>query len=195
MREIEHRSGPERYSRSGRSRGSEILEFSLVLMPFFTLFFLQLTMCYWIFAKVTLQQAVRRGARYGVTNDIDLLRCKPGGPTTDLTSCIKNEVQWAAGGFLSNDTGRAYIKVRYCLPPVESSAAACAPKYDASANTGNNILQVSVENFKILPLFPVLPSWANGPDTGGMTFNVYSADRIEPGGSPPPVGAPDAWPP
>ena len=187
MNQTEPKAVRKRRSRRALCRGAEVLELCLVLMPFFSLFFMQLTLCYWIFAKVTLQQAVRRGARYGVTNDAGLLHCKGGGG--DLTTCVKNEVQWAAGGLLSG-SGRSNIKVHYCVPPRENELGDCVDvSGNADANTGNNIIEVSVENFSVAPLFPGITDWAAVPLTSPLVFSVRSADRIEPGGAPPPAGA------
>ncbi len=179
-----------RKRRSGRAlcRGAEVLELCLIMMPFFTLFFLQLSLCYWIFARVTLQQAVRRGTRYGITNDAGLLHCKGGGG--DMTTCIKNEVQWAAGGLLSGSTARSHIKVHYCIPPRENETTDCLDvSGNADANIGNNVITVSVENFPVNPLLPVIPSWSEGAQTNPLNITVRCADRIEPGGAPPPAGA------
>jgi hypothetical protein len=187
MKETELQTAPKRHLRAARRRGSsEVLEMSLVMMPFFSLFFLQMTLAYWVFAKVTLQQAVRAGVRYGVTNTLN--GC-PGVGGADLTTCIQRKVQWAAGGLLSGSNINL-IKVTMCHPPGSTSPVG-TPCVDVTgtpgSNAGDNILQVSVESFAIAPLLPVIPSWRGSePNTGPLTITVRSADKIEPGGAPPP---------
>jgi hypothetical protein len=165
-----------------------MLEMTFVMFPFFSLFFLQLTLCYWLFAKVTLQQAVRAGVRYGITNTLD--GCPGGG--SDLTTCIKNKVQWAAGGLLTNEQ-RDLIEIKMCKPPNPGSNATCdySVTGTAGANIGDNILTVSIKDYQILPLLPVIPDWSKPTQTNPLTFTVTCADKIEPGapggGAPPPA--------
>jgi TadE-like protein len=184
MTEIEHRSAPKRRSRAGRSRGSEVLEFSLVLMPFFTLFFLQLTLSFYIFARVTLQQAVRSGVRYGITDTL-----KAGGPD-NLTDCVKDRVQWAAGGLLAGPTGRAYIHVDYCRPPEPNTGGSCSAIIpgaadEAHASDGGNIMKVSVQGFPVFPLFPIITDWSAGAQKDALVLEAYAADKIETTNNPP----------
>jgi hypothetical protein len=183
MKEIEHGIAPKRRRRARRSRGSEMLEFTLILMPFFTLFFLQLTLSYYIFARVTLQQAVRSGVRYGITDTL----CAGGG---NLTDCVKDRVQWAAGGLLSGSTGRAYIHVDYCQPPDQGTGGPCTPITSGSSNAatasqGGNIMTVSVQGFPVVPLLPVIPGWSKGPQTSPLSLSAWAADKIEATNNPP----------
>ena len=160
-----------------------MLEFTLILMPFFTLFFLQLSLSYYIFARVTLQQAVRSGVRYGITDTL----CAGG---ANMSDCVKNRVQWAAGGLLANSTGRAYIHVDFCQPPEPNTGGPCTPVTSASPNAasasqGGNIMTVSVQNFPVVPLLPVIPDWSKSPQTSPLSLSAWAADKIEATNTPP----------
>lgn len=182
MPENEVRTGAKRHTRASRRRGQEIIEFTLVLLPFFTLFFLQLSLSYYIFVRVTLQQAVRAGVRYGTTNT--LTGCVGGGSA--LTPCVKNKVQLAAGGLLAGSTGLSYIQVDYCQPPDPDVGGNCVSMNgDPKANWGGNIMTVSVVNFPVVPLLPVITDWSKGPDRSAMSLTAVAADRIEPTNAPP----------
>jgi Flp pilus assembly protein TadG len=182
MRETELRTGRERSSRATRRRGQEIIEFSLILMPFFTLFFLQLSLSYYVFARVTLQEAVRTGVRWGITNS--LAGCTG---ASALTPCVAKKVQTAAGGLLAGSTGLSYIQITYCRPPDPGTSGDCVDRTgQTDANRGGNIMTVSVRQFPVVPLLPVITDWSQGAQTGPMYLTAVSADKIEPTNFPPP---------
>lgn len=174
------------HSRSrARCRGSETIEFTLALLPLLMLTFLLLDVSWLIFIKSTLQQAVRAGCRFGITNLV------PNG--SDLTTEIKNKVQSSALGFLNGASGRVKIHVHYWQPPDPGCTTACTAT-DVSAspvgNAGGNVVIVSVDNYSVIPLLPRIFSWNKAADQSPTQFSVASADRIEPWrGTPPPIGA------
>ena len=56
----------------GRSRGSSTVEFAIVGSLFFLLMFMVMDFAAYSFIKLTMQHAVREGARYAVTGQVDL---------------------------------------------------------------------------------------------------------------------------
>jgi Flp pilus assembly protein TadG len=168
--------------RTARRRGATIIEFTLILLPFFVLLTILLSIAWAIFAKSTLQHAVRVGVRFGVTNQV------PAG--SNLTAEVKKTVQWAAPMFLTGDSGLSKIKVHYLQPPAPNSTGPTVDVCDqANGNAGGNLMVVSVEGYSLFPLLPRIYSWGTAPDASPMALTLRAADRIEPIRNPPPKGA------
>ncbi len=145
--------------------------------------FVLLNIAWAVFAKSTLQRAVRVGVRTGVaTTSVST--------GSSLTAVVKAAVQANALGLLNGTTGMGYIKVHYYLPPAPGSTS---PPTDVSsalnADAGGNIMQVSVQGFSLMPIVPRIFHWYETPDNSPLIVNVYSADMIEPSRTPPPVGS------
>lgn len=169
-----------RRCRAFRSRGAEPLEFTLVLLPLLAMLTVLVDTSWGVFAKATLQRAVRIGARCGIT-----LTSSQMVKTACLTDTVKGVVQSNAMGLLGSGTGSsgyALIKVHYFQPPAPSSTGAAT---DVSANSDGdqpgNIMQVSVQGFSLNPLLPRIFNWKTKADTNPLVIQgVYSADLIEP---------------
>jgi hypothetical protein len=184
----ESRNSPgsqERRARRGRRSGVQIVEFSLCLIPMLSLVTVLMTTTWAIFAKASLQRAVREGVRSGIT-----LTAGQMVGSACLTDTVKGIVQTDSFGFLSGASGLAKIKVNYYLPPAASSSGAVT---DVSGNNngdvGGNIMQVSVQSFTLTDLIPRI--YGTRPVTeadGPFVFSVYSADLIEPNTNPPCIG-------
>lgn len=172
------------YRHSG-SKGAEALEFTLVLLPLLAMILVLLDTAWAIYAKNSLQYAVRIGVRHGVTITASQT---PNG--TCLTDMVKATVQQNSFGLLSGASKLPLIKVNYFQPPAANSNGAVTDV--STQNNGNapgNIMQVSVQNFSLMPLVPRLFSWKETPDHNPLVMSVYSADRIEPSRNPPCIGA------
>jgi hypothetical protein len=158
------------------------MEFTLVMLPLFAMIFILLNIAWAVFAKSTLQRAVRIGVRDGITIT-----------TTNTGSCltdtVKGIVQANSLGLLSGSAGLGYITVNYFLPPASSSTS---PPTDVStalnADAGGNIMQVSVQGFSLAPIVPRIYRWSVAADKSPLIVNVYAADLIEPSRTPPCVG-------
>jgi hypothetical protein len=85
-------------------------------------------------------------------------------------------------GLLHGSSGLALIKVHYFEPPaVNSTSAATDVSADADGDQSGNIMQVSVENYSLVPLLPRIYNWKTAADTNPLVIQgVYSADLIEP---------------
>jgi len=174
--------------RRRRSRGSELIEFTLVMLPLFALIFMFLDIAWAVYVKSTLQQAVRMGVRYGVTNPKD-----PGSTNTPdghpLTESVKARVQRAALGLLRGDSGLSRIKVHYYRPPEPNSTDPLLDvSGDATGNSSGNIMVVSVESYSSALLVPVIVGWRDAVVKSPLVYTVRSADRIEPTRDPPAIG-------
>jgi Flp pilus assembly protein TadG len=161
-----------------------LIEFSLVLLPLLMMIGVLLDVSWAIFAESTLQRAVRIGVRDGVT-----LTAGQMASGACLTDTVKGVVQQNALGLLHGSAGLSKIRVNYFLPPpINSSAAATDVSSQSTGNTPGNIMQVSVQDFSLVPLFPRIFSWKQAADQSPFMVNVYSADLIEPSRNPPCIG-------
>jgi len=110
------------------------------MLPLFAMIFVLLNITWGVFAKATLQRAVRVGVRYGIAATST--------PGRTLTASVKSTVQANSLGLLSGTSGLGYIKVNYFLPPAPSSTTAPTDVSTAlNADAGGNIMQVSVQGF------------------------------------------------
>ena len=145
-----------------------MLEFGLVLVPMLALLFVTIDIAWAIFARSTLQFAVREGVRYAVT----------GQTLTGMgqVSSIKTVVQSNAIGLLNGTDGLSKIQVNFYTADTLQDVSTVP-----GGNVGGNLVQVSVQGFPWFPLFPLLRS------ATPLTFSALSADRMEatpPGGPP-----------
>jgi Flp pilus assembly protein TadG len=173
-------------SRWRRSRGSEIIEFSFILLPLLLIIAVLLDSAWAIFAKSTFQYAVRTAVRRGIT----LTATSPqitGGGGTCLTAAVQSIVQQSAMGLLHGNNNLQYIKVRYYLPPPPNSNAALTDvTAQANGNSPGNIMEVAVEGYPLVPLLPRIFLGPGQPDKNPLTFqSVNAADLIEPSRNPP----------
>src|ERR1044072_3657398 len=134
-----------------RRKGAEVLEFTLILLPMLIIVLVLLDTAWAIFAKSTLQYAVRIANRRGVTITAQQLtngQC--------LTDVVKSTVQQNAFGMLKGDR-LALIKVNYFQPPAADSDD---PVLDVSnrpdGDKPGNIMQAPVHGFSLLPMLPRL---------------------------------------
>jgi len=143
-----------------RERGSQFVEAGLSFVPFFALLLLAADTGYGVWVKATLQHAVREGVRYGVTG-----QTSGGlGQGASIAAVVQNQ----AMGLLSSQPGT--ISVRYYDP---------ASLTETNSNADGNVLEVSVENYQLTPLAPLLRS------STPAAITVRAADIVEP----PPGGA------
>src|ERR1700704_5705872 len=86
-------------------RGSEVVEFGLVCVPFFAFMLLILDISWAIFNKAVLQHAVEEGVRYAITYQT----------LTGLgqDASIKSVVQKNAIGMLQGSSGASLISIQY----------------------------------------------------------------------------------
>jgi len=162
-----------------------MLEFTLAFLPMMAMLFVLLDIAWSVFAKSTLQYAVRAGVRKGITVT-GVQATAAGGCLTDI---VKSTVQSSALGLLAGSTGLAKIKVNYYQPPAPgSTAAAVDVTSQTNGNQPLNIMQVSIQGFPLRALVPRIFGWKNTPDTSATQIAVASADLIEPSRDVPCIG-------
>ncbi|HEY3838912.1 MAG TPA: TadE/TadG family type IV pilus assembly protein [Bryobacteraceae bacterium] len=148
-----------------REKGAELIEFSLVMIPMFGILFLVIDLSWMLFARATLQYAVRQGVRYAVTGQTIA------GMGQDES--IRTVVQQNSMGILSGPSGSSAITVSYFDPNANLAATA--------SNAGGNVVQVSANAVNVFPMAPLFRS--HSP----LSMTVVSSDVVEssPGGLPP----------
>jgi hypothetical protein len=170
-----------------RTRGVELIEFTLVLMPLLGFTFLLLDLGWMIYKRATLQFAVREGCRYAVTNQTQPLAGvvlkDANGKAYGAVDSIKWIVQKRAMGFLGSsatDPGYNLIQVRYYDPTVTNGLTTpltlptnCATNTGTPPNWAGNLVEVSVESFTASPMAPVLRT------ATPWNFTARSSDRME----------------
>jgi hypothetical protein len=168
----------------GPRKGAEVLEFTLILLPLLAMMLVLLDTAWAIYAKSTLQYAVRIATRRGVTitaQQLNTGQC--------LTDTVKSAVQQNSFGLLTGDSRLPLIKVNYFKPPkADSTDPVLDVSTQSDGNMPGNIMQVSVQGFSLLPLMPRFFTWKQTPDKSPLSITVYSADVIEPSRNPPCIG-------
>jgi len=169
-----------RWPRAFRSRGAEPLEFTLVLLPMLAMVTVLLDTSWAVYAKATLQRAVRIGVRTGITLTASQLATG-----ACLTDTVKSAVQANSMGLLHGSSGLALIKVHYFQPPaINSTSAAADVSPNSDGDQPGNIMQVSVQGFSLVPLVPRIFNWNAAADKNPLVIQgVFSADLIEPASS------------
>jgi len=149
----------------------------LVLLPMLAMVTVLVDTSWAVYAKATLQRAVRIGVRTGIT-----LTASQMATGACLTDTVKGIVQSNAMGLLHGSSGLALIKVHYFEPPAPSSTGAATDvSTQSNGDQSGNIMQVSVENYSLIPLLPRIYNWKTAADKNPLVIQgVYSADLIEP---------------
>jgi hypothetical protein len=143
------------------------------MVPLFAMIFAISDLCWSFFVEGTLQWAVKSA----VHNSVNLSASQMA-PGACLTDTVKSMVQQYSLGLLSGPTGRAKIQVHYYQPPDPSTGGNVTDvSTQSTGNTPGNILQVSVPQYPILPLFRLNLFTSQSASTS-LGFNAYSADMI-----------------
>jgi Flp pilus assembly protein TadG len=160
-----------------RCRGVEIIEFTLVFLPMTAFIFVTFDLGWALYARSTLQYAVREGCRYAITGKTRTDLKDGGGNTYGQVDSIKAVVQQNSMGFLGSkpsDAGWNLIQVNFYDPTKDLNTPLTQTKPgDPAINVGNNIVEVSVVNFQLAPFLPLLRSAA------ALNFVARSSDRME----------------
>jgi hypothetical protein len=154
--------------RRKREAGATIVEAGVILAPFLAMFFALMDFSMAIFMKNTMQFAVRQGARFAVTSQVE--------PGLGHDNSIKNVVQTNAFGFLTYlaptgegrpCSGQGCIHIDYFDPITMNLVSG------ANSNAGGNIVQISVESLSWAWMVPLMRS------STPLSFSVSSADVME----------------
>lgn len=148
-----------------RETGAELVEFSLVMIPLFGILFLVIDLSWMLFARATLQFAVREGVRYAVTGQT------MNGLGQD--NSIRAVVQQYSMGILAGSSGASKITIAYFDPNANLAAT--------TSNAGGNVVQVSASGVNVFPMAPLFHSGSP------LSMTAVASDVVEssPGGNPP----------
>jgi len=132
------------------------------MIPMFGILFLVGDLSWMLFARATLQYAVREGVRYAVTGQT------MSGMGQDAS--IRAVVQQNSMGLLAGSTGASKISISYF--DVNANLAA------TSRNAGGNVVQVSATGVNVVPMAPLFR------DKSPLSMTAVSSDVVEssPGG-------------
>jgi Flp pilus assembly protein TadG len=177
----------------GRRRGQHgnaILEFALIMLPFFGLIFGIMSITYMIFMQGVIQNAVREGVRWAITfnrGTYDGNNCG-----TSQATCITAVVQDNAFGFLSG-TNSQYIHINYYAPfnlsqPIAAGDVAGGKTITSTdsnypnvqyMNQTNNVVEVTVTGFPMTWLVPFPGSLNNAAYPQPFTMGASASDVLE----------------
>jgi len=145
-------------------KGSEIIEFGLVIVPLLAFVLLIVDIAWVLFAQSTLQFAASEGVRYAVTSQT----MSGMGQDASIRTVVIND----AFGFVTSATS-SNIAINYYNP---STLAA------TNSNAGGNVVQIVISGVNVFPLGPIWRSQT------AMVLTASSSDVMEasPGGIPPP---------
>jgi Flp pilus assembly protein TadG len=141
--------------------GAALTEFAFVLVPLLALIFLMVDTAWMIFAKASLQEAVREAVRFGIVGQL-----APG--CSGLNASIRQVVQQHSAGFVNAQNASSVVSIRYTSPTDSAT-----PLTGCAATSGGNILQVTVSGLAVVPMAPLLRS--NSP----LILGASSADAME----------------
>ena len=149
--------------RRGR-RGQTVITFSMVFVLLMALLFTAFDFSYAVFVKATLHHAVREGVRFAIAGNT------LSGMAHDAS--IKSVVKRNSLSLLTAPEDEATIQIRYYT----------ANGFGATAvNGAGNIVVVSVENYEIPAVGPVLRTG------NGYHVTVSALDKMEPFPGQPPA--------
>lgn len=140
--------------------GAQTVEFAFVIIPLLAFVFLIIDIGWVIYAKATLQEAVREGVRYGVTGQV--MNGQAG-----VTSSVRQVVIQYAGGFIPSGNAQTDISVNYY------SASTLAPVTGPTSCAGGNVMTVSINGISVSPLATIV--FSNTP----LVLSATSSDVIE----------------
>jgi Flp pilus assembly protein TadG len=120
---------------SDSQRGNAALEATAILLLLFGLLFLVVDLSLALFTKAALQQAVKAGVRFAVTDQL-------ASGTSYMNDSIVQVVQQNALGMLNGPNGACQISINYYNPITGA----------ADTGTGGDVVEVSVAGFQYTPV-------------------------------------------
>jgi Flp pilus assembly protein TadG len=140
--------------------GSTLIEFSIVFLPMLGLLLLTVDVAWAIFARATLQNAVREGVRFAVTGQV-----LPG--NSCLGSSVQQIVAQNSVGFIPASQASQYVTVSYYSP------TNLAPISGAGGPAGGNVVQVSANGVNVRSFGPL---WHG---TSPLPISATASDVME----------------
>ena len=131
QRQVE-KANPDKHE---SERGSSLIEATLIIMLMFGLLFLVIDISLAFFAKSTLQEAVREGVRFAVTEQL-------ASGKSYINDSITQVVQQNSLGMLNGTSGACKVSINYYNPITGA----------ASSGTGGDIIEVSIVGYTYTPV-------------------------------------------
>ncbi|HXM44360.1 MAG TPA: TadE/TadG family type IV pilus assembly protein [Bryobacteraceae bacterium] len=155
-------------ARKDSQRGNAMLETSAIILLLLGLLFLVVDLSLALFTKATLQEAVKAGVRFAVTDQL-------ASGQSYMNDSIVQVVQQNAMGMLNGSNGACKIAINYYNPTTGA----------ASTGTGGDVIEVSVTGYSYTPI-GILKS------ASPISITASSSDVLEscPLGGCPPVANP-----
>jgi hypothetical protein len=157
-----------RFGSKKRERGVATVEFALVAMLLFAVLFVIMDFSYLFWGNLSMQHAVRAGARYAVTGRADL-DLNPQGTAQDRCDAAKAEIRNQSMGFYDRVAPTIVFKT------VDATTGAITPVPGGSCAAAGEIIIISV-NCSLAPLTPFLKPLLGG---GKWDFVVSTTMRNE----------------
>lgn len=148
-----------------KNRGTASVEFALTSMIFLTLFFVLIDFSYLFFVNLTLQHAVREGARYAVTGQFDPLAA---GTNQDRCDAAVAQIKTQAMGFFDQAGAVVTFKV--------VNADGSLTTVPASLCAGPNQIMVISVDCQLPLISPFIKAFFTD---GKYTFTVSSTMKTE----------------
>lgn len=174
------RSLQKKSSRSRAQRGSEILEFTLALLPVLGFLFLLLDVAWAVYTRSSLQYAVAQGVRYAITS-----QTMNGLGQKDSIRTVVQRSAFGRLGAASTDPGWSKIQVHFYLP--NGTDVSNTPGGNGEQNGVYPLVEVSVESFSQSSFMPTIKMPGLGTMFNPIVMSARAWDRME---APPPTGPP-----
>lgn len=152
--------------RRRRSGGNTIIEVAFTIVPTFALILAFADFGLMMFRWVTLQNAVREGARYAITFQRN--------GTSGQDTSIKQVVQQYAMNIVTVSDTPQHIFVNYYTPTNLTTPIS------SGGNIPGNVVEVSVQNVSWSWIAPLSGLFGSGSlySTSAFSLNVYSSDVL-----------------
>jgi Flp pilus assembly protein TadG len=158
--------------RNRQRSGTGMLEMAFLLMPTFALIggFVDIGMA--LFTWNTLQNAVREGARYAITYQVD-------SSGHQITSIKNQTAAWAMGMVSATATSTSganvpYVDVNFYSQPTQANPNGALLPASGTANSPGNIVEVAIKNY---------PYALMAPFSGALSATTATAFYATPGSS------------
>ncbi len=180
--------------RRTRQRGSEVLEFSFVIIPTLGLIMMVVDIAWLVYVRGTLMYAAQNGARYAMANRIDPVTHAPVSDAAEMAATF-NVMKYRANGLLDDvpECNYSLVSGDWTLTPADQKCMSVVwydPKgaggylkpvpisSSGGANKAGNIVVVSIMGYKMSPLLGIFMT-ASGAKYDFVFSNIASSDRME----------------
>jgi Flp pilus assembly protein TadG len=188
--ELERYKPKRSVSYKKNQKGSEILEFTLVLLPMLGFIFLILDIGWAVYSRSVLQYAVAEGVRFAVTDQTVNGLNQKASIQTIVQQHAFGRLGAPSAGVADGTCGWHSICVRFFQVDPSTGALTDVSSTTGSAPFGNGslpLVEVSVESYSQKTFMPTIKMPGLGTVLNPLVMNAAAWDQVE---SPPIGGAP-----